>query len=209
MEEEWRVIPGFSDYEVSNLGNIRSKERNKSYKSGRTMSLKAKKKKLRKHPANGFMMTDLIDDKGKRKTVYPHKAVALAFIPNSMPRKRKVVIHKDGDLTNNTVENLKWASFSESIRLGFETGKRDNSKLWEIRRAKYGPKGGLKPMGRPDPLSEEAREELYRMRVEEKTKLRILADKFHCSISHVFKTIDKMEKKYGKLAAAKKAKKAK
>ncbi|MDX1651225.1 MAG: NUMOD4 domain-containing protein [Brumimicrobium sp.] len=193
MKEQWKDIPKFSDYEISNLGRIRSKKRTKKYKSGRTIKFDSKIKSLRKHPQNNFIMTDLIDDKGKRRTVYPHKLVAEAFIENDKPRKNKIVIHKDGDFNNNRIDNLAWASFSESVRIGFETGKRDNSGLWKKRRAKYGPKGSSKPMGRKDPLGEKDKKEIYRLRKEEEMKLIDLADKFNCSVSHIHKTIVRFE----------------
>ena len=66
----WKVIPGYSNYEVSHLGEIRSLSREKKFKNGRVVQFESKMKKLRKHPKNGFLMTDLIDDKGKRKTIY-------------------------------------------------------------------------------------------------------------------------------------------
>jgi hypothetical protein len=189
----WRKIPGFSDYEVSDSGEIRSLERTRVYKSGRIMSLKEKPKKLRKHPQNGFMMTDLIDDLGNRKTVYPHKAVALAYVINPKPRKQKVVMHKDGNILNNTIDNLRWATFSESIKKGFESGKRDNSNLWEKRREKYGEKGGLKPMGRPNPVSEEDKKMMIYLRTTQKFTLKQLSEKFSCSISHAHKTLREYE----------------
>ena len=70
MIKEWKQIDGFKDYEISNHGEVRSLERTKTYKSGRTVFFTEKIKKLREHPKNGFVMTDLIDDKGKRRTVY-------------------------------------------------------------------------------------------------------------------------------------------
>jgi hypothetical protein len=194
MEEVWRVIPKFSDYEISNHGRIRSKERVKSYKSGRTMHLKSKIKSLRKHPKNDFMMTDLIDDKGKRRTVYPHKCVAMAFITNDKPRLKKIVMHKDDNLSNNSIDNLEWASYSDSIKKGFLTGKRDNSDLWEKRRKKYGAKGSVRPMGRKDPLTEEDKQKVYSLRQDENIKLSTLADRFDCSISHIHKTLKRYEK---------------
>lgn len=193
METVWRAIPGFTDYEISDRGEIRSVQRTKTYRSGRKMSLTGKQKLLRKHPANGFLMTDLIDDRGKRRTVYPHKMVALVFVENDKPRKKKVVIHLDGNPENNSAANLRWASVSESIQRGFELGIRDNSDLWEKRRAKYGPKGGNKSMGRPDPLSEQDKMRIRELRAKENLTLAALAEKFGCSISHIHKTIRQSE----------------
>jgi hypothetical protein len=189
MSTEWKIIPGYSDYEISAAGEIRSLERTKKYKSGRIIELKAKIKKLRKHPVNGFLMTDLIDDKGKRNTVYPHKALAMAFIKNNFPRKQKIVIHIDGDISNNSIENLRWSTYSESIRIGFETGKRDNSTLWLKRRLKYGPKGGNKSMGRPDPLDFGKKKRIKYLREEKGFTLQQLATKYNCSVSHIHKTL--------------------
>lgn len=188
-QEIWKSIPGFSNYEVSNLGAIQSKSRKKVLSNGKVFHLKGKLKKLRKHPDNGFFMTDLVNDKGKRKTVYPHKAVALAFIDNPTPRKRKVVIHKDGDFTNNTLENLVWASHSESIKHGFSTGKRDNSDLWRKRRLKYGASGGNNSQGRPDPLNYANKKRIVWLRENKKMTLKELALKFECSASHIHKVL--------------------
>ena len=194
--QEWRTIPGFSDYEISNEGFIRSKDRTKTYKNGRQVKFLSKEKLLRIHPQNGFLMTDLIDDKGNRKTVYPHKAVAMAFIPNAAPRKMKVVIHKDGLITNNKVENLSWSSYADSIKKGFETGKRDNSQLWLKRRLKYGPKGGNTSQGRPDPLDFTQKKRIYYLRTEKGVTLKSLAEKYNCSVSHIHKTIQKWESEF-------------
>ncbi len=187
--EEWKSVPGFSDYEISDSGKIRSKNRVKVYKNGRSINYVAKEKLLRVHPDNGFLMTDLIDDKGVRKTVYPHKAVAQAFIENKSPRKNKVVIHIDGDYKNNAISNLKWSSYSESILIGFRQGKRNNSDLWLKRRLKYGPKGGNTSIGRPDPLNYSQKKRIVYLRNEKGMTLSQLAEKYNCSVSHIHKTI--------------------
>lgn len=189
MAMEWLPIPGFTDYEVSNEGKIRSRDRVKEYRSGRKMQLSGKEKLLRKHPANGFLMTDLIDDRGRRRTVYPHKMVAIVYVQNDKPRKKKVVMHIDGNTENNKTDNLRWASVSESIQRGFDTGTRNNSLLWEKRRAKYGPKGGNRSMGRPDPLSENDKLQIIQLRKGQHLTLAALAEKFRCSVSHIHKTI--------------------
>lgn len=192
--ELWKQIKGFSDYEISNHGNIRSLERTKKFKNGRIVHFSPKKKTQRIHPGNGFLMTDLIDNSGKKKTIYPHKLVASVFIKNDRPRKNKVVIHLDGNLKNNKVENLKWASYSESIKIGFLTGKRDNSDLWTKRRMKYGPKGGNSTMGRPDPLTESDKNQIYKLRSEKNISLKELSLQFKCSVSHIHKTLNRIAK---------------
>jgi hypothetical protein len=188
---QWQSIPHFSDYEVSDDGFIRSIERIKVFKNGRKMRFESKNKQLRRHPSNGFLMTDLINDKGIRKTVYPHKIVATVFLKNDKPRKKKVVIHIDNDLENNHVSNLKWCSFSESIKIGFASGKRDNSTLWEKRRLKYGPNGGNSSIGRPDPLNLEQKKKILILRKE--NSLKQLADMFNCSVSHIHKTLKRLQ----------------
>lgn len=188
---QWQNIPHFSDYEVSDDGFIRSIERIKVFKNGRKMRFESKNKQLRRHPSNGFLMTDLINDKGIRKTVYPHKIVATVFLKNDKPRKKKVVIHIDNDLENNHVSNLKWCSFSESIKIGFASGKRDNSTLWEKRRLKYGPNGGNSSIGRPDPLNLEQKKKILILRKE--NSLKQLADMFNCSVSHIHKTLKRLQ----------------
>ena len=188
---QWQSIPHFSDYEVSNDGFIRSIERTKVFKNGRKMRFDSKNKQLRRHPSNGFLMTDLINNKGIRKTVYPHKIVATVFLRNDKPRKKKVVIHIDHDLENNHVSNLKWCSFSESIKIGFASGKRDNSTLWEKRRLKYGPNGGNSSIGRPDPLNLEQKKKILILRKE--NSLKQLADMFDCSVSHIHKTLKRLQ----------------
>jgi len=188
---QWQSIPHFSDYEVSDDGLIRSIERIKVFKNGRKMRFESKNKQLRRHPSNGFLMTDLINDKGIRKTVYPHKIVATVFLKNDKPRKKKVVIHIDSDLENNHVSNLKWCSFSESIKIGFASGKRDNSTLWEKRRLKYGPNGGNSSIGRPDPLNLEQKKKILILRKE--NSLKQLADMFNCSVSHIHKTLKRLQ----------------
>lgn len=190
--EVWMVIPGFSNYEVSTFGRIRSLDRVKSFKNGRIMHYEGRLKNLRKHPKNNFIMADLIDDIGKRKTVYPHKMVASAFLQNTDPRRMKVVIHIDGNVENNSIENLKWSSFSDSIKSGFDSGKRSNADLWAKRRLKYGPKGGNNSQGRPDPLTFAQKKRIKFLRSEKGYSLKQLSLKYKCSVSHIHKTITRL-----------------
>ncbi len=126
IEEIYKPIEGFSKYRVSNLGTIVSYM---GSKKGRPM-------KQRIHPQQGYYMLDLIDDNGKRRTVYPHKEVAKSFCINVLPEERTLVVHLDGNLKNNNSANLEWCTHSESIRNQISNGNRDTSKTWKTRRKK-------------------------------------------------------------------------
>lgn len=62
-----------------------------------------------------------------------HRVIALKFIPN--PDNLPQVNHKDGDKSNNCVENLEWVTGKRNVEHSKETGliprgnKRPNAKL--------------------------------------------------------------------------------
>ncbi len=106
--EEWRPVPGFPGYEVSNHGRVRT------IKSGRihTGSI----------GNGGYPMVGLRrDNKTVTRTV--HVLVAAAFIgprPKAWrsrtggPQPAGVVNHKDHDPTNNRPENLEYTTYANN-----------------------------------------------------------------------------------------------
>ena len=95
MEEIWKKIANYNDYEISNLGNIRKK--NYDSRSPKYRYLHKSEDK------DGYYTTSI-----KGKTLRVHRLVALAFIPNNegLPQ----VNHKDEDKKNNCVDNLEWCT---------------------------------------------------------------------------------------------------
>ena len=103
-DEIWKPIEEFNgNYSISNLGNVRSEDRD--CKSGRNRIHKGVplKKQLDKY---GYQYVVL--DGVKRKV---HRLVAQAFIPN--PENKPTVNHKDEIKTNNFISNLDWMTVEE------------------------------------------------------------------------------------------------
>jgi hypothetical protein len=96
--EIWKEVKHYYKFEVSNKGNVRRKENPDIY--------------IKEFDTNGYRGVYL-KSYGKGKSLLVHKLVAQAFIEN--PNTKNCVIHKDWNKSNNVVENLEWATFSESI----------------------------------------------------------------------------------------------
>lgn len=111
MEEIWKDIENYEGYyQCSNLGRVRSVDR---YIKGRYNNMQFKKGQLLKPRlnVNGYLQVSI--DKQKHHTQkYIHRLVAETFIDN--PNNSETINHKDGNKTNNCVENLEWTSYSEN-----------------------------------------------------------------------------------------------
>lgn len=60
---------------------------------------------------NGYLIVDLYMN-NKSEKVPIHRLVAEAFIPN--PENKATVDHIDGNRKNNSIDNLRWATYSEN-----------------------------------------------------------------------------------------------
>lgn len=110
--EEWRDIKGYEGYyQVSNRGDIRSKDRQVNYVTGRVDWRKGSLMKPKKRK-DGYHCIQLCKD-GRSKTFYIHRLVAEAFISNSEHKAQ--VNHKDMCRSNNRVGNLEWCTEQENI----------------------------------------------------------------------------------------------
>jgi hypothetical protein len=96
MQEIWKPIDQFPNYNVSNLGNIKNIVTNKPLKI------------LCKE---GYGSVSLVNSEIK-KSFKVHRLVALAFIEN--PENKSDVNHKDKNKLNNTVSNLEWMTRKEN-----------------------------------------------------------------------------------------------
>ncbi len=91
--EEWKTIQGFPDYQVSNLGRVKS--------------LKFGKEKILESYIRSRYLSVKIDNKNKKI----HKLVGLAFLPN--PEQKPEIDHINRDKLDNNLTNLRWATRKE------------------------------------------------------------------------------------------------
>jgi hypothetical protein len=109
MEKEieiWKPIEGYPNYEVSNFGNVKSLNYNRT---GREKLLKLINDK------DGYK-TCLLCKNNTIKMCKVHRLVAEAFIPN--PNNLPQVNHKDENKTNNHVNNLEWCTAKYNTNYG-------------------------------------------------------------------------------------------
>lgn len=118
MDNEIWVKSFLSDnYEVSNLGRIRSLGFDYIDKSGRRCVANPRIIKTCLNKKNGYIYAVLrVDKKPKGSAI--HRLVAIAFHDN--PENKKEVNHKDGNKLNNRSDNLEWCTKSENHKHRFE-----------------------------------------------------------------------------------------
>ena len=109
MEEQWKRITGYDNYEVSSHGRVRSLNYKKT---GEIRLLK------QNTDGDGYFQVGLCKN-GKRKQKKIHRLVAKEFIPN--PNNYSEVNHINENKHDNRVENLEWCDRKQNINHGTRT----------------------------------------------------------------------------------------
>lgn len=127
--EFWQDVTGYEGlYQVSNLGRVYSLERKKTRQRGSIVEVMTFKPFMKKQQTktDGYLTTGLTDQTGKKKTVSVHRLVALMFIEN--PENKPEVNHKNGNKTDNKVNNLEWNTPTENSQHAYDTGLKKGAK---------------------------------------------------------------------------------
>lgn len=111
MKEIWKSVPDFDWYEVSNLGNVRSVDREFVNSIGRKCFLKGCN--IKPTISKGYYRLG-ISKNGVKKMVNVHRLVALAFIPTK--DISLTINHINGNKLDNRVENLEWCTNRENLK---------------------------------------------------------------------------------------------
>jgi hypothetical protein len=115
----WKPAYNLPGYEVSSLGELRSVTRFvQRSDTGGLVLVKGQPIKHQKDKC-GYLRARL-SISNKKISVKLHRVVALTFIEN--PMNLAQVNHKDGDKTNNKVDNLEWISNQDNQIHAIQTG---------------------------------------------------------------------------------------
>lgn len=131
-EEIWKDVPNYEGlYQISNLGRVKSLERQR--KSGYNSICLVKEKILKtKIDRYGYSTHPLCKD-SKVKYITTHRLVCMAFVENTNPIKFNQINHIDGNKLNNSPDNLEWCdakhNTKEALRLGLRGGKVYNPRV--------------------------------------------------------------------------------
>lgn len=118
MEEIWKDVKGYEGlYQVSNKGTVRSVDKYANIRNGKRL-VKGKNLTLSKNKVGYMTVYFSVNGKGKHKKV--HRLVCEAF--HEKPIDKNIVNHKDGNKTNNNVDNLEWCTSKENIAHAIKEG---------------------------------------------------------------------------------------
>ena len=118
MGEVWRDIKGYEGiYQVSDLGRVKSLEREIMRSNGRVTY---QKECILKFKIDKDYYRVGLRKEGKKSFFRINRLVAEAFIPN--PENKRTVDHKNEDKLDNRLENLRWATHKEQIEYAMATG---------------------------------------------------------------------------------------
>ncbi len=114
ITEEWRLVVGYPDYEVSNLGRVRRATDALWSPHGSTRIRSPRGYILKPHPNGGGYLTvrlSAVDAKPRSRTV--HILVCTAF-HGKKPTPAHEVAHSDDNGLNPVASNLRWATQKEN-----------------------------------------------------------------------------------------------
>jgi hypothetical protein len=143
VNEQWRSIDGYIDYQVSNCGRVRNATTGKLLKG--TVS------------NHGYQVVNLRSNQSA-KTFCVHRIVAHEFVDNH--DDKQYVDHIDRNKMNNLASNLRWVTSSENnmnrAKDKRASGSRFKGVHWNVEKKRWRAQIGRKHIGYYDTEEEAA-----------------------------------------------------
>lgn len=128
-KEIWESIKGYEGiYEVSNLGRVKSLDRDLKYSNG--IIHKCKGRIIKAHlNSQGYERVSLKKD-GIENRFFVHRLVAIHFVLNPDPSNYDIVNHIDCNPKNNIASNLEWTTIKGNNQYAIKLGRMDRNTKW-------------------------------------------------------------------------------
>ena len=115
-KDEWKEIPGLPGYEISIYGDV-------YFKGDVSGKLRRKSGICTQHRNKlGYMTVNI-----NGKIYYVNRLLAITYIEN--PENKKEIDHIDGNPSNNSLDNLRWATHKENLNNSVSVQREINSHL--------------------------------------------------------------------------------
>lgn len=126
--EIWKKIEGFENYEISNLGIVKSLSRESKFGNSYIIS----KEIILKHwiDKKGYSYVTLRAN-NLSKSFLIHRLVGIHFIENTLNKPQ--INHIDGNKNNNNVENLEWSTAKENLKHAVDFGLNKKHGIYNYR----------------------------------------------------------------------------
>ena len=122
MIEIWKDLKGSREiYQVSNLGNVRTKDRI----GARGYYVKSRELIKHENSAGYYRVSMRLENDKKSKSYFVHRLVGLLFLPRE--EGKNFINHIDGNKHNNSVENLEWCTRNENEQHAWRTGLKNSN----------------------------------------------------------------------------------
>lgn len=136
--------------------------------NGEVFSDNSGKMKTRNKGNTQYQIINFMREDGSKKTFRLHRLVMMAFSPIDNMEEMEIN-HKDGDKTNNSLENLEWCTSSENQKHAFKN---------DLQKARRGEESNFSK------LTKEDIDKIFRMRSAGMTQEKI-ANRIGCTRSNI------------------------
>jgi hypothetical protein len=119
--ERWKPIPGYSMYEASTMGRIRSWVLNNLHHPG-VRALRPRLLSTALTPGNEYPQVCLTPDEGRSKSQKVHGLILLTFAGPCPDERGWTASHMDGNPANNRIDNLCWELMRLNVARQFGHG---------------------------------------------------------------------------------------